>query len=84
MSLRNAPLFSPDGLGLPLLFAQLRRRMPVRPVQSRAVLVDDGRATKYFADWWRVAYPSRGHMPTDPIAEKDGRGTTRFWDALDS
>jgi hypothetical protein len=82
MSLRNSPLFFPNGLGTPLLFGQLRRRMPQTPLQSRAVLVDGGVASRYFADWWRASFPDRRPLPKEPIANKNGTGTERLWDVL--
>ena len=82
MSLRNSPLFDVDGKGLPLLFGQLRSRMPLRPVQSRAVLVERGFATAYFNQWWRAAYPDRQPLPKEQIARRDGVATDRFWNAL--
>lgn len=82
MSSRSAPLFDAEGKGTPVLFGLLRSRMPVVPVQSRAVLVEQGMATRYFSDWWRTAYPARSPMPTDQIANRDGTGTDRLWSAL--
>lgn len=83
MTIRNSPLFDPSGKGTPLLFGQLRRRMPQQPVQSRAVLVDGGLASAYFAAWWRAAFPTREPLPKEPIATRDGLGTDRLWDLLD-
>lgn len=83
MSLRSSPLFDKDGLGNPLLFGQLRRRMPAQPLQSRAVLVKDGLATEYFAKWWRVAFPNREQLPKEMIADREGLASDRFWDLLD-
>lgn len=82
MSLRSSPLFDAEGKGTPLLFGQLRRRLPLQPVQSRAVLVRDGVATIYFAAWWRAAFPTREPLPTEAIARRDGAGSDRFWDLL--
>ena len=83
MSLRSSPLFDAEGKGAPLLFGQLRRRMPLQPVQSRAVLVDGGMASAYFEAWWRSAFPTREPLPKEPIARKDGTGTDRLWDLFD-
>lgn len=82
MSLRNSPLFDPDGKGTPLLFGQLRRRMPAQPVQSRAVLVEQGMATAYFRSWWRAAFPSRQPLPQEAIARRDGVASDEFWTLL--
>lgn len=82
MSLRNSPLFDREGKGTPLLFAQLRQRVPVEPVQARAVLVEDGFATRYFAQWARAAFPSRDPLPADRISDRLGIGSSRFWDWL--
>lgn len=82
MSIRKASLFDGQGKGTPLLFAQLRQRMPLQPVQSRAVLVDGGFATRYFAEWARAAFPSRAPLPADRISDRLGVGSDRFWDWL--
>ena len=39
--------------------------MPVRPVQSRAVLVERGFAPAYFAQWWGGANRAKG-LPLGP------------------
>jgi hypothetical protein len=79
--LRNAVLFLPNGKGSPLLFAQWRRRAPAKPIQSRNVLTDGGTPSRYFADLWREAFPTRRPLP-GKIAERDGRGTDEFWDVF--
>lgn len=83
MSLRKLVLFREDGKGTQHFFGQWRRKAPLRPIQSRAVLVDGGLATRYFRELWTVAFPTRERMPDDPIANKDGTGTDRFWDVFD-
>lgn len=82
MSLRSSPLFDAEGKGTPLLFGQLRRRLPVQPVQARAVLVERGSATAYMRSWWRTAFPDRQPLPQEPIARRDGVATDQFWNLL--
>lgn len=82
MSIRSARLFDSDGKGTPLLFGQLRQRMPLQPVQSRAVLVEQGLATRYFAQWAKAAFPTRDPLPADRIADRLGVGSDRLWDWL--
>ncbi len=82
MTIRSAPLFDKDGKGLPLLFGQLRRRMPLQPVQARVALVSAGIATPYFAKWWRAAFPDRLPLPQEAIASRQGVATDQFWNLL--
>lgn len=79
MSIRRAVLFLPTGKGSPLLFAQWRVRTPAVPLQSRAVLIESGQASRYFRDTWTRAFPSREPLPQGKIAEVDGTGTDAFW-----
>lgn len=46
------------------------------------MLVEEGFATRYFAQWARAAFPSRDPLPADRIADRLGIGSTRFWDWL--
>jgi hypothetical protein len=82
VTIRNAVLFMASGRATPLLLGQIRRRSPLQPFQSMAVLVDGGLPTKYFRDWWARAFPLRQPLPLEPIADAEGRGSDRFWELL--
>jgi hypothetical protein len=79
VSLRNVPLFHPgSGLGTPFLFAQVRKKAPLRPLKATNVLVDGGAPSAYFGGWWRASFPTRQDLPSK-VANKDGTGTEEFW-----
>jgi len=82
VTIRNSVLFMASGRATPLLLGQIRRRSPLQPFQSMAVLVDGGLATKYFRDWLARAFPLRQPLPLEPIADAEGRGSDRFWELL--
>jgi hypothetical protein len=81
MSIRSAVLFKPDGRGTPLLFARWNARMPRRPIQAPAILVDGEIATAWFHDVASAAFPTRKALP-QKCANPDGTGTSEFWDWL--
>jgi hypothetical protein len=82
MSIRNVVLFTPGGQATPTLFLQWRMREPAKYIRPAAILVDGGMATRYFRELWRLAFPDRRDMPLEPVANKDGTGTERFWDVF--
>lgn len=78
MSLRRNVVFLPNGKGTPFLFGQWRNKAPLKPLQSRNVLVDGGVASRYFDQLWREAFPSRDRLPAK-VGNPDGTGTDEFW-----
>jgi hypothetical protein len=83
MSKRSIPLFDRQGCPTPFLMAQWRQREAAQPLQSRvAYLQADRTATPSFRTLWRIAFPLRQALPTEPLADREGRGTDVFWDRL--
>jgi hypothetical protein len=83
VSLRNAVLFNPEGKQTNILRAQWTQRGALQPIMAGALLLERDRSpTRYFREVWAKAFPTRRPLPFEPIAEEDGRGTTRFWDLL--
>lgn len=80
MSVRNIPLFERDGRPTPFLMAQWRRRGGYQPLNPRVSYLDaDQTANPLFEALWAKAFPGRGGLPVDPLADADGRGTPAFW-----
>lgn len=79
MSIRNAPLFTPDGRPTPLFMAQWIRRGPAQPILSTLRLVENGMATDDFRRLWDKAFPSRPPLPKDRIANADLTASDGFW-----
>lgn len=78
-----AVLFNPDGTPTALLIAFWRARSPAVALTVLEPLVDGERvATDVLRRLWRYAFPSRGPLPEEPIADKAGIGTKAFWDAF--
>lgn len=75
-------MFLPNGKGSPLLFAQWRTKGAVQPIQSAAILVDGGLATRYFSSLWSASFPTRNPLPKAPLVNRDGTATDAFWEVF--
>ncbi len=75
---RSIPLFYGDGRATPFLRAQWRKRVPLRPLQAVAPLVDNGAPSPALTGVWAAAFPDRSSLP-DVVANPDGTGTAAFW-----
>lgn len=82
MSIRSAALF--DGrrptLTLRLQWAQKGALQPI--VSGLDILEQDGSAARSFRLLWSKAFPDREPLPVVALAEKDGRGSSAFWDVF--
>ena len=80
----DAVLWLPGGKPSPLLLGFWRARDPDQPLQASVPLLEaDLTANLSFQRAWRAAFPSRGPLPTEPVATRNGRGTVEFWKAFD-
>lgn len=80
MSVRSVPLFTKEGRGTPLMFAQWVRRGPLQPINTALRLVtEEGLPTIEFRGLWVRAFPSRPPLPQGPVARDDGAATDAFW-----
>lgn len=78
MSVQSIPLFDPAGMATPFLRAQWRQKGGLQALQTGAVLVDGGSATRLFVAAWAASFPTRNNLP-DSVANPDGTGTSGFW-----
>jgi len=83
MSRRTEKLWD-EGRPTLLLRGILRDLGATQPLLATVPYLDkDGRARDIFLGYWAKALPTRDPLPFEPLADKDGRGTQRFWDVLD-
>lgn len=79
----DAILFLPDGRPTYFLMSQWRVREPVQPLQATVGLLETDRTGNAdFGRAWHAAFPDRSALPTEPLADKAGRGTQDFWAAF--
>jgi hypothetical protein len=78
----DAILFA-DGSPTYFLLSEWRNREPLIPLQPTLLaLEEDRRPTPLFRSAWRTAFPDRGPLPDEPLADEDGRGTQALWDVM--
>jgi len=83
VSLRNNPLWTAERKPTPFLLAQWRDKAALEPLQSRVAYLDEQRrATPVMRGLWAAAFPSREPLPLEPIADRQGVGSSRFWDVF--
>jgi hypothetical protein len=76
----DAILFTPTGKAAPMLLAFWRAREPLQPLQAAVELLNaDATGNESFRRAWQGAFPDRDPLPTEPLAERDGRGTEALW-----
>lgn len=78
----DAVLFG-DGYATYLLIGEWRSRGALRALQATVRLIDaEGYGTDDFRRSWRAAFPEADPMPSEKLADRDGRGTVALWEAL--
>jgi hypothetical protein len=83
MSLRSIPLFDAGGRPTAFLMVQWAKRGALQPLMARVSLVEaDGTANPMFRARWAAAFPSRQRLPTERVADPQGRGTDAFYDVF--
>lgn len=82
MSVRFIPLFE-NGRPTPFLMAQWRKKGGLQPLNARVAYLDENRcANPVLRGLWAATFSDLGPLPTEPLADRDGRGTQAFWNVF--
>jgi hypothetical protein len=79
MSLRSIPLFDRSGRPTVFMIRQWAQRSPQQYIRQLSYLEADRTATPGFRQLWSLAFPLRGPLPPEPLADAEGRATDAFW-----
>jgi hypothetical protein len=73
-------MFDAKGRATSFQHARWRAKGGLQPLQTDAVLAEQGRATDYYRRAWRTAFPTRRALPMEPIATRAGKFTQAMLD----
>lgn len=82
MSVRSIPLFAASGHPTTFLLRQWTQKGALQPLRLIPCLDDSRVALPSFRSVWQVAFPTRPALPSEPLADRDGRGTDAFWNVF--